>query len=68
MPTRTRNRTAAEDWGVGHLPPAQALAECRYMREEIAAHGGAEALPFTPAELERLDALIADLEEAEDRD
>lgn len=45
-----------------NLPPGEALAACRAMREGIADHGGADALPFTARELEQLDALIADLE------
>lgn len=49
-----------------HLPAGEALAACRSMREEITDHGGLDALPFTRAELEQLDALIAELERAGD--
>lgn len=51
----------AREWEVVGWPRGEALHFLRQARDEIAANGGPEALPFTVVEIEALHDLIAGL-------
>jgi len=56
------NGPVAREWGIVGWPRHEALDFLRQARDEIAANGGADALPFTEAEIRALSRLIGRLD------